>query len=179
MNPNELFKQLNQQFFNGELPDYKIEFVPVEELEPDDGDEGGEHIGAEKIIRLTEPLRDRPEALRRMLIHEMIHALTGDDHDEAFFDKMVEIARTGEDWAWDEAKEYHPCSLKTMIYVWRNYCHHPIMRLEGDPRTTCSCKACGGWRESGELSSESIEEWQPWAPDDAPPHIRGPLPCPW
>ena len=33
-----------------------------------------------------------------MLIHEMVHADTGDEHDERFFDKLVEIARTGEKW---------------------------------------------------------------------------------
>lgn len=85
--------------------DYRIQFVPVEELIPDDGEEGGCHDGTARIIKLSEPLKDRPQALRRMLVHEMVHAAEGDDHGEAFFNRLVDIARRGENWAWDEARD--------------------------------------------------------------------------
>ena len=130
----------------------------------------------QKGMLITEPLRHRPDGLRKMLIHEMIHADTGDEHDERFFDKLVEIARTGEKWAWEEAREYHPCCVKAMIHLWRRF--NPEMKVELDPRTSCGCKACSAWIDRGRPTSESLEDWHPWAPSDAPDHLRQPLPDP-
>jgi hypothetical protein len=48
-----------------------------------------------------------------MLIHEMVHAAEGDAHDEAFFNRLVDIAKRGEEWAWNEARDYHPCKVRT------------------------------------------------------------------
>lgn len=176
IDPHELFHSLNEQFFEGKLPDYRIEFAPQSRLQSDDPETGGEHVGKERKILLAEALRLKPEGMRRMLIHEMVHADTGDEHDERFFDKLVEIARTGEEWAWDEAREYHPCTVKTMIHWWRAC--HPSLKISHDPRTTCGCKACAAWVEQGSPVSESIEDWHPWATSDAPDHIRLPLPDP-
>ncbi len=131
-----LYLELNELLFDGSLPtDYHIQFVPVGgEVNPDFGDEGGSHDGVSRTIKLSAPLRDRPQALRRMLVHEMVHAATGDDHNEAFFNRLVDIARRGEEWAWDEAREYHPCIVRNLIHLWRNY--HPKLRYELDPRRT-------------------------------------------
>jgi hypothetical protein len=175
VNTEELFHTLNKEFFRGQLPDYRIEFVAVSVLRPD-RDEGGQHLGLERKILLTEPLRHKPEELRKMLIHEMVHAETGDEHDERFFDKLIDIARTGESWAWEEAREYHPCNVKTMIHLWRK--SHPSLKISNDPRTRCLCRACTKWRDRGCPASESLESWSPWATSDAPPHIRQPLPDP-
>jgi len=111
--------------------------------------------------------------MRRMLIHEMVHADTGDEHDERFFGKLIEIARAGESWAWEEAREYHPCMVKTGIHLWRRL--HPDLKIELDIRTSCQCAACRSWRERGSPQAESIENWHPWAPEDAPRHLSEPL----
>jgi hypothetical protein len=176
VNTGELFHTLNKKFFRGQLPNYRIEFVAVSVLTPDYGDAGGQHIGSERKILVTEPLRHQPEALRKMLIHEMVHAETGDEHDERFFDKLIDIARAGESWAWEEAREYHPCIVKTMIHLWRK--SHPSLKISNDPRTRCPCLACTEWRDRGCPASESLESWSPWATSDAPPRIRQPLPDP-
>ena len=50
-----LYHELNENLFEGSLPaDYRIEFVPVTELSPDDGEEGGDHDGASRTIKLTD-----------------------------------------------------------------------------------------------------------------------------
>jgi len=163
-----LYQELNVLFFEGLLPaDYQIVFVPIEELTPA-GDEAGEHDGVLRVIKLTEPLRNRPQALRRLLIHEMVHAAEGDEHGEAFFNRLVDIARQGEDWAWNEARDYHSCIVRTLIHLWRNF---PVtLKQELDPRRSCRCEACKGWQQRGCPSDEELEQWRPWEPPGAPVH---------
>ena len=175
-NPDEikaLYIELNERLFDGSLPaDYRIKFVPVGgELNPDYGDEGGRHDGVSRTIKLTEPLRDRPRSLRKMLVHEMVHAAEGDEHKEAFFNRLVDIARRGEEWAWDEARRYHPCIVNiSMLRLWRRF--NPEMRLELDIRRNCHCEACRAWKERGSPTDEPLEQWRPWDPPGAPSHPR-------
>lgn len=171
VNVENLYHELNKHLFDGSLPaDYRIEFVPIAELSPDYGDEGGSHDGVSRTIKLTQPLRDRPQSLRRMLIHEMVHAAEGDAHDEAFFNRLVDIAKRGEEWAWNEARDYHPCKVRTLIHLWRR--SDQKLRQELDPRRSCNCEACNGWKERGFPSDEPLEQWRPWEPQGAPvqPH---------
>ena len=166
-----LYHELNRHLFDGSLPaDYRIEVVPIAESLLDYDEDGGSHDGVTRIIKLTPSLRDRPQPLRCMLIHEMVHAAEGDDHAEAFFNRLVDIARRGEEWAWDEARDYHPCRVRTLIHLWRKC--HPKQRQELDPRRSCKCEACRGWRERGFPSDEPLEQWRPWEPQGAPvqPH---------
>ena len=124
-----LYKELNESLFDGLLPsDYQIIFVPVGECEPDYGDESGSHDGITRTIKLTESLRHRPQALRHNLVHEMVHAAESDKHDEDFFNRLVNIARRGEEWAWDEARDYHPCIVQKTIHRWRKM--HPDVQSE-------------------------------------------------
>jgi len=169
-----LYDSLNDRLFDGLLPfDYQIEFLPAGgRLSPDDGDECGECDNIAQIIYLTEPLKDRPEPLRRMLIHEMVHVAEGLEHNEAFFGRLIDIAERGEEWAWDEARDYHPCQVRKTIHEWRNL--HLKIRREGDLRQFCTCEACIQWQERGCPNKESLEQWQPWEPQHAPvnPHAK-------
>lgn len=161
-----LYDKLNAHLFDGLLPsNYNIVFVPLSELNPD-GDEGGEHIKDTRTIRLTETLKDRPQSLRRMLVHEMAHAAESDEHDEAFFHRLIDITKRGEDWAWDEAQDYHPCIVRTRIHAWRKT--HPDLLKELDPRKDCKCDFCKGWRSRGYPYDEPLEQWRPWEHPDGP-----------
>lgn len=165
-----LYDKLNDQLFDGLLPsDYNIVFVPLSELNPD-GDEGGAHIKETRTIKITDTLIDRPKSLRRMLVYEMAHAAESDAHDEAFFNRLLDIARRGEKWAWDEARDYHPCQVRTKIHAWRNM--HPDLLNELDPRKMCKCEACKGWCDRGYPHHEPLEQWRPWEPPGTPinPH---------
>ena len=165
----KLFRLLNKQLFDGSIQaGYRIEFVPVTELSPDYGDESGSHDGVSRIIKLTESLWDRPESLRRMLVHEMVHAAEGDEHEEAFCNRLVDIAERGEEWAWDQARDYHPCSVRTLIHLWRS--SPAELRDDLDPRQNCECEACRAWQRRGCPSNEPVEQWCPWEPQGAPVH---------
>ncbi len=173
----KLYKELNGSLFDGSLPtDYRIEFVPIKELIPyydenkndEFDDEGGRHDGVLRIIKLTKPLRNRSLHLRHILVHEMVHVAEGDEHEEAFFNRLIDIAQRGEEWAWDEARDYHPCQVRNLIHLWRNY---PLeLHNELDPRRSCKCKACSEWQNRGFPQNESLEEWHPWEPEGAPVH---------
>lgn len=166
-NIEKLYNELNVHLFDGTLPaDYRIEFVPITELSPDDGEEGGCHDGVLRTIKFTFPLRNRPQSLRRLLIHEMVHVAEGDAHGEAFFNRLTDIAQRGEEWAWNEARDYHPCIVRTLIHLWRKY--RPEIRQELDPRRNCKCEACRGWRMRGFPHDELLEQWSPWEPQGAP-----------
>lgn len=164
-----LYHKLNHHLFDGLLPaDYQIIFVKLSELPVEDGDESGEHLKESHTINLSATLKDRPQSLHRMLVHEMVHAAESDEHDEAFFNRLLDIARRGEEWAWDEARDYHPCAVRTLIHAWRKF--HPDLLNELDPRKHCKCKACNGWQSRGCPYDESLEQWRPWEPLDGPVH---------
>ncbi len=69
-----LYHKLNAHLFDGLLPaDYQINFVELSELPAEDGDESGEHLKDSNTINLSATLKDRPQSLHRMLVHEMVH----------------------------------------------------------------------------------------------------------
>ncbi len=61
----------------------------------------------------------------------------------------------GEEWAWDEARDYHPCIVRTRIHAWRKT--HPDLLNELDPRKACKCEVCKEWQSRGCPHADWIE----------------------
>ena len=101
MNVGELFADFNDRFFDGRLPLYTIELMPVDWHETTGLD--GECNITWGTIKLNVDLLEDEEALREVLIHEMAHAVTDDldtdadflEHDRKFLAELLRLLRAG------------------------------------------------------------------------------------
>lgn len=82
--PQQRFRELNRSYFAGRLPDFRVRrdfkagapcFCNV----------------ASKVIHLAVDT----DELEAALLHEMVHIVTGGEHDDAFRDELRRIARMG------------------------------------------------------------------------------------
>jgi len=93
-----LFEQLNERFFWGRLPQYR-----VRRINPRCSGWGGECDAGARTISLARYLSG--EAARQVLLHEMCHVGTP-GHGKRFQVKLQRLARLGESWAAEEARMY-------------------------------------------------------------------------
>ena len=93
----QLYRELNQRFWNGRLPDYRVRFckLPVGKK--------GECLSERGLIRLTVGLEE--DELRRTLLHEMCH-IGCHYHGQKFLARLIRLAEQGEQWATEEAEMY-------------------------------------------------------------------------
>lgn len=84
-----LFQRFNAQYFDGRLPSYSIRLVPsITWL-----GEGGHCDRERRRIRIRAAQSD--EETISTLLHEMVHARTGDSHDAGFKREMVRLSKAG------------------------------------------------------------------------------------
>ena len=88
-----LFGDLNQQFFRGRLPAYRIQFARFEIP-----GKCGERDTARRMIRLSRRLQDDPAGWRQAMLHEMCH-IGAPWHGRRFQAKLAKLAAAGEAWA--------------------------------------------------------------------------------
>jgi SprT-like family len=93
-----LYHELNQRFFGGRLPRYRVTFA-----RPRVSGWHGECFPAQRLIRLRRGLTG--EELRRTLLHEMCH-IGAPDHGRRWQAKLARLGEQGETWVQDELEGY-------------------------------------------------------------------------
>jgi len=103
---NGLFDELNERYFEGCLPRYRVSIVK------DLGGKDGEYIPERRLIRIGRG--HDGETIRKILLHEMCHVATGPSHGKRFIGCLLRLAEQGERWAEEEAEKIqeteHPAS---------------------------------------------------------------------
>ncbi len=99
VNLAQLYREFNQQFWNGRLPEYRVMFHSLS------GNVPGECLTDRRLIRIDPSLKSKPDALRRVFLHEMCHVGTGTGHGKKFQAALMRLAKQGEDWAKAEAEQ--------------------------------------------------------------------------
>lgn len=133
----KLYAELNRQFFNGSLPCYRVTLSKWMWLD-------GITLRKRRLIRLRRG--QNPEVLRKLLLHEMCHVSTSDDHGGGFFERLSGLASQGEFWATEEAETYRRMQLAIPIpnprYRWQGEMTDLSVRLDSwarrSPRPTFS-----------------------------------------
>jgi hypothetical protein len=96
--PTALYHELNQHYFGGRLPRYRVTFA-----QPRASGWHGECFPARRLIQLSRGLSG--EMLRQTLLHEMCH-IGSPDHGQRFQAKLARLAEQGEAWARGELEAY-------------------------------------------------------------------------
>jgi SprT-like family len=106
---NPLFDDLNQRFFRGRLPAYRIQFTRFEIP-----GKKGECDNDRRMIMLSREPKDDPDGLRQWLLHEMCH-IGSPGHGRRFQAKLTKLAVAGEAWAETHRQEYAPAPYGSNI----------------------------------------------------------------
>jgi hypothetical protein len=101
--PMALYHELNQRFFGGRLPRYRVTFA-----QPRVSGWRGECFPARQLIRLARGLTGEP--LRQTLLHEMCH-IGAPSHGQRFQAKLARLVAQGELWAQKELEGYQEPQL--------------------------------------------------------------------
>ena len=94
-----LFNDLNERYFDGRLPKYRVVLSSLP------GGGRGMCVIGRPLIRLARGLS--PEMLRRTLLHEMCHVgIPRSGHGKRWEKRMLKLADLGESWAAEEVQKY-------------------------------------------------------------------------
>jgi hypothetical protein len=92
---SELFDELNEQFWNGRKPRYRVKFSSLARYQKL-GDFQGECVPKRRTIYLRSNLKGKQ--LREVLLHEMLH-IGCMSHGRKFQERLQYLADRGETWA--------------------------------------------------------------------------------
>jgi WLM domain len=101
--PTALYHELNQRYFGGRLPRFRVTFT-----QPRVSGWHGEIFPARRLIRLRRGLTG--DELRRTLLHEMCH-IGAPHHGQRFQAKLARLVAQGEAWAQQELEIYQQPQL--------------------------------------------------------------------
>lgn len=93
MQLRKLFGDFNLKFFGSCLPAYSIRVKDHIRFNPDGSELEGRCLRERRLIEIQKGLEDQTQ--REVLLHEMIHVATGDDHGEAFLAEITRLQQQG------------------------------------------------------------------------------------
>jgi SprT-like family len=110
LSPTALYHELNQRYFGGRLPRYRVTLA-----QPRVSGWHGECFPSRRLIRLARGLTE--EMLQRTLLHEMCH-IGAPGHGQRFQAKLAHLVAQGVPWAQEELEGYQHPQL-----TWRELIH--------------------------------------------------------